>query len=151
MRLRARRLLGQNGSLLGIGGISYTNCYPSLTQLTDGGYGLDAAQVISGLLLPDTTADGTLIYSASFYSNGDFIMSFGALGNEQLTNVLQIIKEFNEGHIELFWNATNNRYEGTNLTLATELILLLGTEVCFADIAIPDLLIDIDFFELETV
>ncbi len=126
-----------------------TNCYPSLINSgTVWGY----IDITLGALDPDTTADGTYIYQATFdTSDGAFIMSFGVAGNEQITNCLLIIKEFESDHVELYWNATNSRYEGTNITLATDLALLTGTEVCFADIAIPDLLIDINFFELETV
>lgn len=124
-----------------------TNCYPSLTNSgTVWGY----IDTTLGALDPDTTSDGTHIYQTTFdTSNGLFVMSFGAAGNEQLTNVLLIVKEFKGGHVELYWNATNSRYEGTNSALATDLALLTGTEVCFADIAIPDLLINIDYGGLQ--
>ena len=126
-----------------------TNCYPSLANSgTVWGY----IDITLGAIDPDTTADGTLIYQATFdTSDGAFIMSFGVAGNEQITNTLLIIKSFEEGHVELAWNATNSRYEGTNTTLAAELALLTGTKVCFEDVAIPDMLINIDFAGLETV
>ncbi len=145
----------------GFGGgeaFTLTNCYPSLTQLTDGGYGYDLAQVITGALNPDTTANGIPIYSASFYDNGDFFMSFGVAGTTQLfadveeTNEIKlIIKSFGSKNVELYWSTTNLRYEGINIELATATALRIGTKVCFGDIAIPDKLIDIDFAELETV
>ena len=149
------------GFKFGFGGgeeFTLTNCYPSLTQLTDGGYGYDLAQVITGALTPDTTANGIPIYSASFYDNGDFFMSFGVAGTTQLfadieeTNEIKlIIKSFGTEHVELHWNTTNLRYEGINTTLATATALRVGTKVCFGDIVIPDKLIDIDFGILEVV
>lgn len=135
----------EQGYGYGTGLFESTNCYPTLVQLTDGGYGYDEAQATPGSITPDTTSDGTNIYSASIYSDGSFIMSFGVAGITQLTNTLLIIKDFSNDHVELTWNSTNLRYEGTNLSLATTVIAQLGTKVCFADIAIPDLLIDLDF------
>jgi hypothetical protein len=131
-------------------GAGSTNCYMSLTNYTGTTWGhLDTTNED---LVPDVTADGTYIYEASFdTSDGSFIMSFGVAGNEQLDNCLLIIKEFDTDHVELHWNATTTQYEGTNQALATELALSVGQQVCFRDVAIPDLLIDIDFSTLEVV
>ena len=127
----------------------YTNCYSALAN-SGTVYGFIEGVLGVGTLFPTITSDGTYIYQSSFdTADGSFIMAFGVAGDEQLVNTLQIIKAFDAGQVELFWDATNEYYYGENQTLATAVALEVGNRVCYSDIAIPDLLVDISFEQLE--
>ena len=138
------------------GGAVPTNCWTPLIQLTDGGYGKDSAQTPTGVLVPEYTSGGTLIYSSRFYATGVFIHSFGDAGITQLFQdeaqtlpVNLLIFEYGKYHIELIWNETNTRYEGTNPEAATAILENLGNNVCYSAIAIPGVLVWYDFATLE--
>ena len=156
MRVRFRRILGKNATLLGIGGLLPTNCFNPLIQLTDGGYGYDTAQTPSGTIEPTYTTDGTFIYSVRFYSTGEFIYQFGIAGDQQLFQdeaetlpVTLIIIKGKRENVEISWNETNLRYEGFNVDMATNAIELVGEEVCFAVVVIPRIIVWYDLATLE--
>lgn len=140
--------------MLGMGGgytvdIAYTNCFSALAE-SGTVYGFIDSVLGVGTLSPTTTSDGTYIYQFSWdTSDGSFIMAFGVAGNEALDNTLLIIASFTDGNVELHWDATNLYYAGTNTVLAGELAARAGTEVCYEALAIPDLLVDISFEQLE--
>ncbi len=150
MRLRIRRILGQNASLLGAGsGILYTNCLIPLIKLTDGGYGFDTAQSPTGVIDPTHTSNLQLIYSFKFYTDsGDWIMQLGNAGDERSINSDNGILRFDlsgADNILLVWNEANLRYEGNDVATAVIVAGELGNEVCFAGMMVPRILIWYDF------
>jgi len=115
-----------------------TNCWTPLEQTGD---------ILSGTLVPDTTADGTTIYNYEVdVSVGTFTIQFGALGDEQLYQdeaetipVLLIVYAHEEyGQIALNWDSTNEYYQGTDQEIATALVDDVGSNSCFINTAIPD-------------
>ncbi len=134
----------------------FTNCWTPLEKLPDNSYGMDKGQSPSGVMIPSQTADGTEIYSFRLYSDGRFYVEIGDTGSDQLfadeakTNpIVMIIYQYKNDNVEMFWNETNLRYEGTDQTLATTTIADTGSVVCFAALAVPTLLIHYTYEEME--
>jgi len=120
------------------GGIENNICFDPVTKNGD---------LVGGVPTPDTTAGGTQIYGVTFnVVTGEIIARFGAAGNEQLDNTMQLYYRFDGvDNVELFWDDVNLYYVGINLTIATYLDSEVGNTVCFLALAIPDLLIHYDF------
>ncbi len=131
----------------------YTNCWQPLIQLPDGGYGYDFGQDPSGVLVPASTSSGQKIYSFRFYSTGEFIMEFGDAGDEPIPNATQSIITFdleNVNNVLIQWNEINLRYEGNDISVATQLNDHIDEVICLGAIAVPKLLIYYDFATLDT-
>ena len=129
---------GSSAGRAGASDTTPTNCYNPLVQLTDGGYGYDESQVITGSITPTSASDGTHIYKSSFYTaDGSFIFAYGVAGNEQLTNNTLIIYSYDDvDHVELTWDSTELYYIGYNTELANLMALEVGNNVCFSGIPI---------------
>ena len=111
--------------------------------------------VYSGDTVPTHTSDGTLIYNIQFdTSTGLFLAQFGDLGqtqleavNEQLeTNTVSLITFTYDGkyEMEMYWDDVNLDYRGTDIALASELALGVGTRVCFGAYVSPDMFLYLD-------
>lgn len=123
-----------------------TNCFSPVTQSGDW-YGAPTSAELS----PNTASDSTLIYSYLANSvTGEIIIRFGAAGNGQLTNTNLIFHDFGGYNVELFWDDTNLYYSGTNLEAATDIKAAVGTEKCFAWLAVPYVAVDHDYSAVET-
>ena len=106
--------------------------------------------VYSSDVTPTHTSDGTLIYNVQFdTSTGLFIAQFGALGDEELKNTSTIIFEYNGTKLDLQWDSVNLYYTGTDSTLAAEIALEDGSQVCFLASVVPDLFINYDYITEE--
>ena len=135
-------------SVIGSGGTN--TCFTTVLQSGDWVGSDEPATNIE----PPTTSDGTLIYS--FRANivsGEWIMRFGASGDEKLENVSVGIYEHGYLTVALTWDPVNLWYDGDNLEAALELETLVGTEHCFKMSVVPDLLqkFSYEFIETETV
>ena len=146
---------GYGGFFAGFGSASGpTNCWTTLIQLPDGGYGHDDGQIEpNGELIPQHTSDGILIYSMRFYSTGEFYMEFGDAGEKHIENADNTIVEFfvaSSESVLLAWNETNLRYEGFDVNTASAIKAHLGEEVCMRALAVPIVLIHYDYGTMYT-
>lgn len=136
-----------NFGFIGGGSLYYTNCW---TPLANSGtiYGFDTGTAL-GSISPSVTSDGSTIYAYNFdTSTGVFRLEIGATGVDQLTNTNMIIHDHPYGNVELFWDAVEFAYLGTDQALATALAADVGSNTCFATYVIPELLIHYTYTEL---
>ena len=123
-------------------------------QGTDGTwYGFE--HLAFGTVQPTHNVADQRTYSIKWNAAGDFIVSFGDAGDEQVPDLyngsLQFSRPTGDESVAIAWSSVNTQYEGNNLELATDLIdtYVLGEEVCLSMRGTPDLFIDYDF-ELKT-
>ncbi len=142
---------GFNFGLLGNGkgGLSRTNCFLPLIQLTDGWYGFDTNQSPTGVIDPTHTSDLQLIYSLKFDTvSGDWILQIGDAGNESSLNAHNGVIQFDidgTNNVLLTWIEANLRYEGNDIETAQAVASHVGIDVCFAAVLVPRTLIWYDF------
>ena len=134
------------------GGESSNMCFSPLETLPDSWIGYDTAQSPSGTLVPNITADGTIIYAYKANpSDGQFIVSFGN-GTKQLFQdvaetlpITLLVYKMNRDNVELLWDDTLKYYTGVDQKAADTLNSNIGNDSCFSSLAIPRLLVWYDF------
>ena len=107
-----------------------------------------------GTMIPDTTADGTLIYSYEIdHSNGLFTLRFGEDAVTQIPNVTDAVLYHNadgaDGDILFVWDDINKWYSATDLEKATNIKAYLGEVICLLATPVPRVLIWYDFETME--
>ena len=108
-----------------------------------------------GIANPTHTKDGTLLYSFKCNASGDFIISWGDTGKEQLLGIDAIlVKSKDRKHVgTATWRNVLTRYEFNDLEWATVIIDAYGkgeTEQCFLLEGLPENFIHYSFNELLT-
>ena len=101
-----------------------------------------------GTFVPPFSADGKEVHEFTWQASGTFIMTFGAAGDEQLTDTNTVYVEIDNGAIELNWYSASNVYKGSNIEAATALItdFVDGKERCgYIYVSLPTLFIDYIF------
>jgi len=138
------------------GGATPTNCMLLTQHPTNAnviGYSsdfLNGGSEAYGTMIPNTTADGTFIYSYEIdHSNGLFTLRFGEDAVTQIPNVTDAVLYHNadgaDGDILFVWDDINKWYSATDLEKATNIKAYLGEVVCLSATAIPRVLIWYDF------
>ncbi len=140
---------GFNFGFLGSGlGGGTTNCFNPLVKNGDM-IGFDTS-IPFGSIDPSETPTHQVIYAVyADTSNGDFVIRFGALGNEKVSNTDHIVITFDihniNYHLFVNWNVTNNRYEGNDKNASDAWLGEVGNNSCINISAIPKLLIYYNF------
>lgn len=115
-------------------------------DLVDGWYGFE--YLTYGAIDPITTKLGQRNYAFKWNATGLFVMRFGDLGNEPVPDVPNIlVRSGNRISILLHWSASNLRYEGNDLDVATTLIAnyVEGNDTCSDVTILPNLVVSINF------
>ena len=126
-----------------------------LTEIgTDGTYYLyDSNTVGMGIAQPGQTISGVFFYSFKCDAGGNFIIQWGDAGNEQLTDVSQILvyNKLQTSADVAVWDDIDKRYEFINKDWSDNIIAEYDAgvrEVCFAMEILPSLFIHYSFAEL---
>ena len=90
----------------------------------------------NGVIDPDAKVDDIAVYGLQWKADGTFQMAFGALGNEQVPDIIHIFiyHTSQDEPLVLVWDLDTLMYVGLELALATTLIALQTggtTSVCF--------------------
>jgi hypothetical protein len=147
MRIRFRRVLGNNGNLLGIGEIIPPNfCITSVG--TDGTkYGYIKGEF--GEVDPGMTVDGTPLYEWTYQADGDFIISWGDDGNTHLLDVDWILLKTAKNYTNVAdWDDTTTAYIFNDVDAATSLIAEDPSEICMSMTILPENFIHLNYATL---
>ena len=100
-----------------------------------------------GSISPGVTIEGQLIFAYKWKADGTFIMRFGDIGNEPVTDTNIIIVQKENFSLALTWDIVNLYYSGTDQAFATDLITkyVEGADMCSLVQIIPDLFISYNF------
>lgn len=127
-------------------GAGETHC---VFEGTDGTwYGYESG--VFGSMSPDVTVEGQIVYEFKWNAAGDFVMSFGAAGDDLVTDTDIILFSYvDEYTVALTWDSDIGvlSYTGSELALAT---LLIGNyeadkKECFTIQILPNKFISLNF------
>ena len=152
--------LDEIGGAGGGGGATATNCMLLTQHPTNPnviGYSsdfLNGGAEEYGNMIPNTTSDGTLIYSYEIdHSTGLFVLKFGEDSVTKIPNVNDAVLYHNadgaEGNMLFVWDDINKWYSATDLEKATAMKAYIDTVICLEAYAIPIILVWYDFSAVE--